>query len=198
MTQRTLKSRLLFGAKRSVPRSLLSAPSLKTINKSNICTNNSFIYINISFILINISFIYTFLRSGAKYLTRWRLVFTGNVYGLSLRVYGLSLRVYGLSLRVDRRDGNDIGNDNGDNNACVGADLCVCLKELSVWHCVKMHSSNHFVILSKAKNLWKAFCRCWDPSSLRSSGWQWQALLGTRKGCTLRENNGGDDGTGTG
>ncbi len=52
-------------------RSLLPDPSLKTINKSNICTNNSFIYINISFILTNISFIYTFLRGVANYPPRW-------------------------------------------------------------------------------------------------------------------------------
>jgi hypothetical protein len=58
----TLQSRLLLGAKTFTLRSLLSIPSVKTINKSNICTNNSFIYINISFILINISFIYTFQR----------------------------------------------------------------------------------------------------------------------------------------
>ena len=48
----------------------LLMPSLKSINKSNICTNNSFIYINISFILTNISFIYTFLRGGANFLPR--------------------------------------------------------------------------------------------------------------------------------
>ena len=58
----TLQSRLLLGAKTFTLRSLLSIPLVKTINKSNICTNNSFIYINISFILINISFIYTFQR----------------------------------------------------------------------------------------------------------------------------------------
>ena len=63
----TLKSRLLLGAKTFTLRSLLSIPSVKTINKSNICTNISFIYINISFILINISFIYTFLRGCGKY-----------------------------------------------------------------------------------------------------------------------------------
>ena len=66
----TLQSRFLLGAKRSAPRSLFPDPSLKTINKSNICTNNSFIYINISFILTNISFIYTFLRGGENSLPR--------------------------------------------------------------------------------------------------------------------------------
>ena len=63
-----LKKHLRLGAKLPSLRSLFPDPSLKSINKSNICTNNSFIYINISFILINISFIYTFLRGGAKYL----------------------------------------------------------------------------------------------------------------------------------
>ena len=52
-------------------RSKLTTSSLKSINKSNICTNNSFIYINISFILTNISFIYTFLRGFSKSLVRW-------------------------------------------------------------------------------------------------------------------------------
>ena len=47
-------------------------PSLKSINKSNICTNNDFIYINISFILINISLIYTFQRRGEKYAPKRR------------------------------------------------------------------------------------------------------------------------------
>ncbi len=45
----------------------ITACSLKSINKSNICTNNSFIYINISFILINISLIYIFLRGVDKF-----------------------------------------------------------------------------------------------------------------------------------
>ena len=45
-------------------------PSLKSINKSNICKNNDFIYINISFILINISLIYSFLRGVEKFRAR--------------------------------------------------------------------------------------------------------------------------------
>ena len=45
-------------------------PSLKSINKSNICKNNDFIYINISFILINISLIYTFGRGNRDFLPR--------------------------------------------------------------------------------------------------------------------------------
>ena len=65
-----LVNQLHLGAKRSSPCSLFSGTSLKTINKSNICTNNGFIYINISFILTNISFIYTFLRGGANFLPR--------------------------------------------------------------------------------------------------------------------------------
>ncbi len=65
-----LESPLRLGAKLPTPRSLILNSPLKTINKSNICTNNSFIYINISFILTNISFIYTFLRGGAKYPPR--------------------------------------------------------------------------------------------------------------------------------
>ena len=58
----------------SFPQWKFSFSALKTINKSNICTNNSFIYINISFILTNISFIYSFLRGVAKYLPRWSKV----------------------------------------------------------------------------------------------------------------------------
>ena len=53
------------------PRWIKTRPSEKTINKSNICKNNSFIYINISFILTNISFIYTFQRGVSKSLVRW-------------------------------------------------------------------------------------------------------------------------------
>ena len=60
-----------YRAKKSgPPRCKTSVTSLKTINKTNIRTNNDYIYINISFILANISFIYTFLRSANKYLLR--------------------------------------------------------------------------------------------------------------------------------
>ena len=40
--------------------SLFPATAEKSINKTNIRTNNGFIYINISFILTNISLIYSF------------------------------------------------------------------------------------------------------------------------------------------
>ena len=63
-------------------RCLLADPSEKSINKSNICTNNDFIYINISFILTNISFIYTFLRSAGKFPPMRREV-SGGVFGSS-------------------------------------------------------------------------------------------------------------------
>ena len=52
--------------------------SLKTINKTNIRTNNDYIYTNISFILTNISFIYTFLRSVNKYLLRSQYFLNGT------------------------------------------------------------------------------------------------------------------------
>ena len=50
---------------------MISHPAEKSINKSNIRTNNSFIYINISFILTNISLIYTFLRGVGKFPPKW-------------------------------------------------------------------------------------------------------------------------------
>ena len=59
------------------PRCKISAASLKTINKTNIRTNNDYIYINISFILTNISLIYTFLRSANKYLLRSQYFLSG-------------------------------------------------------------------------------------------------------------------------
>ena len=49
------------------PRCLFESTAEKSINKSNICTNNSFIYINISFILTNISLIYSFHRGVFKF-----------------------------------------------------------------------------------------------------------------------------------
>ena len=70
--------------KKSVPpRCKISAASLKTINKTNIRTNNDYIYINISFILTNISFIYTFLRSANKYLLRSQYFLSGTKATLS-------------------------------------------------------------------------------------------------------------------
>ena len=63
-------------------RCLLADPSEKSINKSNICTNNDFIYINISFILTNISFIYTFLRSTGNFPPMRREV-SGGMFGSS-------------------------------------------------------------------------------------------------------------------
>ena len=70
----------LLIAKSPPLRHLLDDPSEKSINKSNICTNNDFIYINISFILTNISFIYTFLRSAGKFPPMRRDV-SGGVFG---------------------------------------------------------------------------------------------------------------------
>ena len=64
--------------KKSVPpRCKIFAASLKTINKTNIRTNNDYIYINISFILTNISFIYTFLRSGGKFALQCQYFLSG-------------------------------------------------------------------------------------------------------------------------
>ena len=60
------------------PRCKISVASLKTINKTNIRTNNDYIYINISFILTNISLIYTFLRSASKYLLRSQYFLSGT------------------------------------------------------------------------------------------------------------------------
>ena len=51
------------------PRPIIRNPPLKSINKSNICTNNSFI-------LTNISFIYTFLRGGGKFAPKRRQIFS--------------------------------------------------------------------------------------------------------------------------
>ena len=62
--------------KKSVPpRCKISAASLKTINKTNIRTNNGYIYINISFILTNISFIYTFLCGLTNLVDLFRLIY---------------------------------------------------------------------------------------------------------------------------
>ena len=68
-----------FGAKCPILRSLLSDPSLKTINKTYICKNKTNIYINKTIIYINktiictnITFIYTFLRGGRSLSMRWK------------------------------------------------------------------------------------------------------------------------------
>jgi hypothetical protein len=60
------------------PRCKDSNASLKSINKTNIRTNNDYIYINISFILTNISLIYTFLRSVSKYILRSQYFLSGT------------------------------------------------------------------------------------------------------------------------
>jgi hypothetical protein len=57
------------------PRCKHSNASLKSINKTNIRTNNSYIYINISFILINISLIYTFLCGLTNLVDLFRLIY---------------------------------------------------------------------------------------------------------------------------
>ena len=49
-----------LGGNLSFLRSRFTATAEKSINKTNIRTNDGFIYINISFILTNISLIYSF------------------------------------------------------------------------------------------------------------------------------------------
>jgi hypothetical protein len=110
----TLQSRFLLGAKTFTLRSLLSIPSVKTINKSNICTNNSFIYINISFILINISFIYTFLRGFYIYSPK-RLEFSVHLTQTSAPL--INKKRSGLMVRS--YDGNDNDNVNDNSNKRV-------------------------------------------------------------------------------
>ena len=82
-----LKSCFRFAGNFSSLRSFLRTTALKTINKSNIRTNNSFIYINISFILTNISLIYTFLRGGGNFVPRgWKISAVVEVFLLGADV----------------------------------------------------------------------------------------------------------------